>query len=160
MIFETLQGALQKVEWKKIGALRRIRPFITKNKAKLLVSSYILSPFQYCPLIWMFCGKEGNRLVQQCHFRALKVLTNVSNRCYEDLLLDCNSVNIHVRNLRYLAIEVYKSLNGLSAPIMQNIFTEKQSNYDLRSGKSLAIPSYAKCISTKRSIIFSIRGNS
>ena len=141
----------------KIRALRRIRPFITKNKAKLLVNSYILSPFQYCPLIWMFCGKEGNRLVQQCHFRALKVLTNVSNRCYEDLLLDCNSVNIHVRNLRYLAIEVYKSLNGLSAPIMQNIFTEKQSNYDLRSGKSLAIPSYAKYNTTFGTNTFDFR---
>jgi len=45
---------------KKIRALRRVRPFITRKKAELLLNAYILSSFNYCPLIWMFCGKEGD----------------------------------------------------------------------------------------------------
>ena len=40
---------------------------------------------------------------------------------------------------------------------MQNIFTEKQSNYDLRSGKSLAIPSYAKYNTTFGTNTFDFR---
>ena len=125
----------------KIRALRRVRPFLSEDKAKLLVNAYILSPFNYCPLIWMFCGKEGDRLIRQCHYRALKSMTK-SNKSYCDLLLDCNSMDIHTRNLNLMLLEVFKSLNGLGPEIMQNMFIRKQSRYELRSGSVIEVPIY------------------
>ena len=126
----------------KLKALRRIRHFISMRKAEVLVNAYILSPFNYCPLIWMFCGKEGNRLISQTHHRALRVLSNQNNKDYEELLSDFNTVNIHTRNLRLMLTEVYKSVNKLSPDIMCDMFTVKNSNYSLRSGISLEVPPY------------------
>ena len=121
--------------------MRRVRPFLSDAKTKLLVNAYILSPFNYCPLIWMFCGKEGDRLIRQCHFRALKSLTK-SNKSYCDLLLECNTVDIHRRNLNLMLVEVFKSLNGLGPEIMQNMFTKKQPSYQLQSGSVVEVPRY------------------
>ena len=41
---------------------------------------------------------------------------------FEDLLLKDNSWNVHESNIRTLLIEVYKSLNNLSPPIMKDFF--------------------------------------
>ena len=124
----------------KIRALKRIRHLISREKAELLVNAYILSPFNYCPLIWIFCGKEGNRLIKQTHHRALRTLINADSKTYEEVLLDCNTADIHSRNLRLLVTEVYKSLNNISPDIMQNIFAVKESKYSLRSGINLEVP--------------------
>ena len=41
----------------KLHALRRIRKFLTIEKAKILGNAFIDSQFNYAPLIWMFCRK-------------------------------------------------------------------------------------------------------
>ena len=128
----------------KLRALRRERKFLSEDQAKLLVNSYILSPFNYCPLVWMFCGKGGSSLIEKCHHRALCALKNKSISNYDTLLTDCNSVGIHARNLKLLLVEVFKSTHGLGPRIMHGIFTTLQSRYKLRSGHTLALPSYKK----------------
>ena len=44
-----------------------------------------------------------------------------------------NSVTIHVRNLRILATELYKTKENLAAPIMHEIFEQRNIQYNLRS---------------------------
>ena len=41
----------------KLHALRRIRKFLTIEKAKILGNAFIDSQFNYAPLLWMFCRK-------------------------------------------------------------------------------------------------------
>ena len=132
----------------KLKALKRARNFISQKQPGLLVNAYILSPFNYCPLIWMFCGKEGNNLIRKCHFRALRALKNDSSKDYESLLLDFNAVDIHARNLKLLVTEIFKSVHNLGPRIMHDLFTEKQSNYELRSGQTLELPFYSRYFST------------
>ena len=50
-----------------IKGLLRVRKNLTQKKAELLCSAYILSRFNYCPLIWMFSGKKGASLVNHTH---------------------------------------------------------------------------------------------
>ena len=38
----------------------RLRPFLGKQKSKLLFNSVVLSNFSYCPRIWLFCSKGAN----------------------------------------------------------------------------------------------------
>ena len=48
------------------------------------------------------------------------------------------SSSIHERNIRSLAIETYKFLNGLSPSFLNNVFHKNISNsYDLRNHKGL-----------------------
>ena len=41
----------------KLCAFSRIRPFLNREKAKILLTSIVMSNLSYCPLIWMFCSK-------------------------------------------------------------------------------------------------------
>ena len=127
----------------KLKVLRRNRNYLSEDQAKFLVNAYILSPFTYCPLIWMFCGKGGSSQIEKCHHRALRVL----KKCgldYETLLVDCNVENIHARNLKLLLTEVFKSIHKIGPPIMHDIFKTRQSIYRLRNGHTLALPLYKK----------------
>ena len=90
----------------KLRALRRLRNFLSDDQTKILVNSYILSPFNYCPLVWMFCGKGGSNLIEKCNYRALRAIKNSSGVSYEDLLADCNVETIHARNLKLLSVQV------------------------------------------------------
>ena len=42
----------------KVSELIRLRKNMTTQQAKMIVNTYILPYFLYCPLIWMFCRKK------------------------------------------------------------------------------------------------------
>ena len=48
----------------KLCAFSRIRPFLTREKAKILLTSIVMSNLSYCPLIWIFCSKSANKEIQ------------------------------------------------------------------------------------------------
>ena len=37
--------------------------YLTIQKARFLFNAYILSIFNYCPLVWMFCSRSTNKLI-------------------------------------------------------------------------------------------------
>ena len=123
----------------KTKALLRIRSYLNQ-KQTLLVNSYILSAFNYCPLIWMFCSKTAHELISTTHRRALCTKTNEFSLPLGALLNECNTVSIHTRSLRLLVVEVYKALNQLSPEIMWNTFNEYSSGYNFRRVSSLLAP--------------------
>ena len=49
----------------KTKALLRIRSYLNQKQTDLLLNSYILSAFNYCPLIWMFCSKTTHELIRR-----------------------------------------------------------------------------------------------
>ena len=75
----------------------------------------------------MCCDKTSCNRINHLHERALRTVYN------EKLLEKVNSVTIHVRNLRILATELYKTKENLAAPIMHEIFEQRNIQYNLRS---------------------------
>ena len=124
----------------KVRALRRIRTFINFKSAKLIYNAYILSAFSYCPLIWTFCGKSANGLINNTHLRALKMIYKGENLSLKDILHKYLSVKVHTKNLQLLMLEVYKSRNKLNPEFMWDLFRVKESPYSLRAGEVLIIP--------------------
>ena len=55
-------------------AFSRIAGYLKKHKAYLLYKSFIRSTFNYCPVLWMFCGKTANNRINELHKLALRVL--------------------------------------------------------------------------------------
>ena len=94
----------------KLHALRRIRKFLTIEKAKILGNAFIDSQFNYAPLIWMFCRKTFYSKIEKIHHRTLKVIDDL-DESYNNLLLNSNSVSIHQRHLRFLVKEIFKSIS-------------------------------------------------
>ena len=59
---------------------------------------------------------------------------------FEDLLIKDSSWTIHESNIHTLLIEIYKSLNYISSPIMQEFFDLKVTPYSLRNNNILRLP--------------------
>ena len=70
----------------KINSLCRIGKCITIEKARILNNAYILSLFYYCPIVWVFCSKTSNNLIDKTHKRALRVVYNSYDKSLEELL--------------------------------------------------------------------------
>ena len=49
-----------------------------------------------------------------------------------------NETTIHIPNLKFLVTEIYKFLNGLSPPIMNEVFQINECPYNLRNPRTLA----------------------
>ena len=124
----------------KAKALIRIRGYLTQQQADHLYNAYIMSCFNYCPLVWMFCSKQAHSLINITHFKALCARFNIFSESFDQLLLRSNTSSIHTRNLNLMVIEIFKSLNCLNPKIMWNTFEVKPSSYNLRQGQSLLIP--------------------
>ena len=56
------------------------------------------------------------------HERCLGIIYNDKQLSFTELLNKDNSVLIHTRNIQRLAIEMSRFYNGLSPPLMKNIF--------------------------------------
>ena len=101
----------------------------------------VLSTFNYCPLIWMYGCKTNNAQINKVHTRALRAVYFDFSFTFDALLEKDASVSIHVKNLRFLLIEIYKILNRESPSFLWDIFEKKPSTYALRSGDGLVLPS-------------------
>ena len=55
----------------------------------------------------------------------------MENANFEDLLIKDSSWTIHENNIHTLLIEIYKSLNQISPPIMQEFFDLKVTPYKI-----------------------------
>ena len=125
----------------RLRALTRIRRYLSTEQTKYLSEAYIMSTFKYCPLIWMFCNKTSNNQINKIHKLTLRLVYGMQDANFEDLLLKDNSWNFHESNIHHtLLIEIYKSINNLSPPIMKDFFDLKNTRYDLRSKQLLKLP--------------------
>ena len=60
----------------KLHALRRIRKYLTSDKAKVLHNAFINSQFSYASIIWMFCRKTDYLKMEKIQYKALKIVFN------------------------------------------------------------------------------------
>ena len=58
---------LFKKDYFKLHALRRIRKFLTIEKARILANAFINSQFNYAPLIWIFASKTATNKILKIH---------------------------------------------------------------------------------------------
>ena len=117
----------------KLHALARISKYLNKDKLKILMKTFIISQFNYCPLTWMFHNRTLNNKINRLHERALRLVYDDENLSFEELLELDNSMTIHHRNLQKLAIEMYKIKNNLCPIPMKEIFSDCVNTYDLRN---------------------------
>ena len=71
------------------------------------------------------------------HERALRTVYKDNVSTFEKFLEKDSSVTIHVKNLIILAAELYKTKENLAAPIMYEIFEQRNIQYNLRSQTEL-----------------------
>ena len=85
------------------------------------MKAFIESQFGYCPLVWMFCGRQTNARINHIHERALRAIYNDEISPFEELLGRDKLETIHRRNIKILSAELFKIKNGLSSDIMTQL---------------------------------------
>ena len=109
----------------KTYALCRFLPFISDFKRQILANSFIFCNFNYCPLVWGFSSKCLLHKIDRTQEIAAKLLSQETPGIYRN--------SIHERNCRLLLQEVFKTKHGLNPSYMNDVFTFKKSQYNLRS---------------------------
>ena len=133
LTFETHIKSLLKTAGQKISALARISPFMSFHKRKKLMNAFFKSQFSNCPLIWMFHNRTLEKKINNLHERCLRLVYLDTNSTLEELLVLDNSETFHHKNLKNLAIELFKTKNGTAPTFYDQIFQKKELKIITRS---------------------------
>ena len=87
--------------------------------------------FNYCPLVWMFCSRQSNNLINKICVWSLRISYKDQKTSYQNLLETHNEVAIHQRSLQVLLTEIYKLVNGVAPPIMNSLFEFWNNEYNI-----------------------------
>ena len=85
----------------------------------MLLKSFIILQLNYYPIGWMCHGRGLNNKINNIHERGLRIVYQDKKSSFETLLKYEKSTSIHVKNLQYLATELFKVTNDLSPEIMK-----------------------------------------
>ena len=116
----------------KLSPLLRMSPYLDKENKFLLYKSMIKSLFNYPSLVWMFCLRQSNNLINKVHERCLRLTYRDETKDFQQILREQNEITIHQRNLQALMTEMYKILNGIPLPIMNSLFQFRNNTNNIR----------------------------
>ena len=106
---------------RKLSTLR-VAKFLPFKKRRILFKAFIESQFKYCPLVWMFHGRQINDKINKLHERALRIVYNDTITSFEELLVKDKTFTIHHQNIHSLAIKIYKAMNNLPGGNLSEFF--------------------------------------
>ena len=136
--FKSHISELCKTSSQKIAALSRLSSYLHNSEKKLIFNSIIKSQFSYWPLVWMFCLRTSNNMINKLHERSLRIMLNDYSSDFNMLLENNNDICNHHWNIQTFLIEVFKTKNGLAPPIMESILNMRFNTYNLRNFQEFA----------------------
>ena len=120
-------------EANQLNAFIRLKKFLSLEEKKFLINSYFYSNFNYCPLVWMFSHAKSLKKVEALQKRALRFLYDDYNSPSEEILKKSGKFCMELNRLRYLCIEIYKTINNINPSFMKQIFQLRETNRTVRN---------------------------
>ena len=124
----------------QLNALKRLAKFLNFSQRKVLAQSFVLSNFNYCPLIWHFCLANDLHKMEQIQERTLRFVHADYASSYATLLQESKSCTLELRRVRSICIEVYKVLNNISPPYMSQLFRTNKLRHLQKRPLNLFVP--------------------
>ena len=132
LTFEQHVNDICKKASRDLNILKRFSKILsTANKTRIF-HSFIVSHFNYCPVIWHFCSKRKTKMLDKIQERSLRFVFNDKLSSYDDLLKRIKKDPLHVTRLKSILILVYKCINNLCPTYVNSLFTIKVSVYTMR----------------------------
>ena len=126
--FENDVLSLCKKVTQKLHALTRIVNCMNLSKRKVLIKTFVISQFNYCPLVGMVRSRKLNHRLNSIHERVLRVTYQDYKFTFLRLLQKNNSLTIHQRNLQVLITEMFKAKNNPSPEFVKEVYAPKETN--------------------------------
>ena len=117
---------------RQLNALARISNYLDVSARRTIYDSFVASNFNYCPLLWHFCGATNNNKIEKIQERCLRIIYKDYESPIERLLEMSNTTPLVISRLRLILLEVYKSINQLNPKCINGLFEEKSTSYSLR----------------------------
>ena len=86
----------------------------------------------------MFSSIRSCRKINKLHERSLRLCHNDYTSSFDELLSKKDLVNIDIRYIQLLMIEIFKSLKGISPPIMNEILRLRTILYTIQRATFMA----------------------
>ena len=119
-----------------IGALKRIRPFISIQTAIEIYNAIIQPHFDYCSPVWDEFNATLREKMQKLQNRAARVITKSSYDASSSILLEkLHWDNLSLRRKKHKSRLMYKTINKLTPEYLQNLFSFRSTNYNLRNAE-------------------------
>ena len=118
---------------RKLTILSRMFKLLSFEKRRVLIKAYFESQFKYCPLVWMFHGRQVDNKINCLHERALRMIYEDCTSSFDTLLEKDMSFSAHDRNIQQLALEMYKVTKGLTPTAKSGLFLQCSNNRHTRS---------------------------
>ena len=125
---------------RQLNVSQRMKGSLDYVSRMAIYSSFIISNFNYCPVVWMFISKSSLNNLENIQKRALRFVCTDFVSIYSELLEICGSQGVKLMTLRCMAIEVYKCVNNMNPQYLNEMFTLKKCTYDLRDNSVLERP--------------------
>ena len=121
-----------------IGALKRIRPFISTDTAVKIYNSLIQPHFEYCSTVWDGISGQLSEKLQRLQNCAARAITKSNNEISSSLLRNALGwENLSTIRKRQKAIMMFKIIHKFSPKYLQDLFIERSANYNLRESNKL-----------------------
>jgi hypothetical protein len=83
-----------------LNVLKRIGKHLSKLGRLTIYHSYIMSNFNYCPVVWHFCGESNTKKMEKIKKkRDLRFIYEDFNSDYDTLLLKSGLPSLKIRRL-------------------------------------------------------------
>ena len=106
------------------------------SKSKhIIYNSFVASNFNYCPLVWHFCGQVNNNKLEKLQERSLRIIHNDYESSFETLLKCSKQESLLTKRLKIMILEVFKTVNRFNPSCLHDLFTKNEVVYDLRTQK-------------------------
>ena len=129
---------------RQLKILIRFKKLLGLKEKEILFKTFILSNFNFCPIVWTFCSKQASRNIEKVQERSLRFLLNDYKSTYNDLLQQSGYSTLHLGRLRSVAIEVFKCVHKLNPTVLNELFIVKETERTLRDPLILHVPKFNK----------------
>jgi hypothetical protein len=123
----------------QLRVLQRLSGYLDQPSRLSIFRCFVLSHFNYCSLVWNFCGAVHTARMERIQYRALKFVYNDFDSSYDKLLTRAKLPTLELSRKRAILVEVYKAVNKLSPSFMWDLFHVKDVKYNLRNCNSLCV---------------------
>ena len=112
----------------KMNVLSRIMAYMNIKKRRTLSNAFFISQFN------LICqSRAKNNKTNRLHERCLSIIYNDKISLFKQLLEKDGSVSIHIKNLWFRVVEMFKVVKGLAPKIFSDLFPLREQNkYSLR----------------------------
>ena len=124
---------LKKSCFQTLRKIEKIRNILNQENLKTIVNSLFVSCLDYCNALYYGIGQKLQIQLQQIQNAASKIVMGKYKYSHmEDDLNQLHWLPIKKRVLFKIALLVYKSMNGLAPPYLQELFNYTSHGSDIR----------------------------